>query len=73
MTEDEPARRIRQARETQDALARIESDRSSENIAALHRLHARHLRENGDPAGATQADARAERAEAQVAPPDEHP
>ena len=46
--EEATARRIRQARETQAALALIAADRSRESIAALHRLHARHLRENGD-------------------------
>lgn len=71
MSEDSSARRIRQARETRAALARIEADRSPENIAAYHRLHARHLRENGDLAAAAEAEARAARV--QPSPPDERP
>jgi hypothetical protein len=65
ISEEATTRRIRQARETRAALARINANRSSQNIAALHRIHARHLRENGDPAGAAEAEARAERVEAQ--------
>ena len=64
MPEDSPARRIRHAQETLAALARVEADRSAENIAALHMLHARHLRETGDIAGAMEAEARAARAQA---------
>jgi hypothetical protein len=64
MSEKPTTRRIRQARETQAALARIEADRSPENVAAMHRLHARHLRENGDAVGAAEAEARAARVEA---------
>jgi hypothetical protein len=63
-------RRIRRARETQAALARVNADPSPENIAALHRVHARHLREDGDLAGAAQADARAQHAQAMVQRPD---
>jgi len=73
MSEDSTRRRIRQARETRAALARIEADRSRENIAAYHRLHARHLRENGDPARAAEAVARAERVEALSSRTEEHP
>jgi hypothetical protein len=55
--------RIQRARETQAALAKTMADPSPENAAALHRLHARHLLEDGDLAGATQAEIRAKRAE----------
>jgi hypothetical protein len=72
VSEDAAARRIRQARETQAAVARITADRSAENVTALHRLHARHLRENGDPEGAAEAEARALRVEASAPPPEEH-
>jgi hypothetical protein len=73
MSEEETARRIRQARETQAALARIAADSSPENIAAMHRLHADHLRESGDLAGAAEAEARAERVETRASPPGERP
>jgi hypothetical protein len=73
MSEDSTARRIRQARETRAALARIEADQSRVNIAALHRLHARHLRENGDLAGAAEAETRAARVQASTPPTEEHP
>jgi len=74
MSEDSTARRIRQSRETQAALARIEADRSPESVAAFHRLHARHLREHGDLAGAAEAEARAERVRALASPTtEEHP
>lgn len=72
MSEKPTAKRIRHARETQAALARIEAERSPENIAALHRLHADHCRENGDFAGAAEAEARAERVDAKASPPEEH-
>jgi hypothetical protein len=51
-------------KETQVALAQVKVDPSPENVAALHRLHAEHLREDGDPAGAARAEERAKRAEA---------
>ena len=73
MAEDSSARRIRHARETRAAVARITADRSPENIAALHRLHADHLRENGDLAGAAEADARAERVLASASALEDHP
>lgn len=73
MPEEPSERRIRQARETQAALDRIKADRSPENVAALHRLHARHLGENGDLAGAAEADARAERVLASASLPEDHP
>ena len=56
-------RRIQRAHETQVALARLEEDPSPENVAALHRLHAVHLREDGDLVGAKKAEARAMNAE----------
>jgi hypothetical protein len=55
--------RIERARETQAALVQLRIDPSPKNRAALHRLHASHLLEDGDPAGATRAELRAERAE----------
>jgi hypothetical protein len=73
MPERTTARRIRQARETQAALAQLGADPSAANIAALHRLHAQHLRENGDLAGAAKAEARAERVEAPSSHPEDHP
>ena len=60
---DEIENRIRRAKETQAAAALVLENPSWENVAALHRLHARHLLEEGDPAGAARAEARAERAE----------
>lgn len=63
-------RRIERAKETQAALARVNADPSSENIAALHRLHAEHLRQDGDLERAAQAVARAEHAEAVPQRPD---
>jgi len=62
-------RRIERARETQAAIAQVQADPSLENVAALHRLHASHLREDGDLAGAERAEARAKRAEAKVERP----
>jgi len=55
--------RIARARETHAALEEIRASPNPENIAALHRLHAKHLREDGDHDRATKADARAKRAE----------
>jgi hypothetical protein len=54
------AQRIRRARETTAALERI-SQEATPAIAALHELHASHLREAGDEKTAVRADARAER------------
>ena len=71
--EQSPERRIRHARETQAALNRIMADRSPENVAALHRLLARHLREDGDHARAVEADARAERVLTSTSRPEDHP
>jgi len=56
-------RRIERARETQAAVALLRRDPSLENVAALHRLHAEHLREDDDPESAARAEARAKRAE----------
>jgi hypothetical protein len=56
-------RRIERAKETQAAFALAKTDPSPENIAALHRLHAEHLREDGNVEGATTAEARAKNAE----------
>jgi hypothetical protein len=56
-------RRIERAKETQAALALAKTDPSPENIAALHRLHAEHLREDGNVEGAATAEARAKHAE----------
>jgi hypothetical protein len=63
-------RRIARARETQAMLARVRADPSPANVAALHRLHADHLREDGDHGGAERAESRAERARAESG---EHP
>ena len=60
---DQAQRRIERARETQAAVARAMSDPSPENRAALHQLHADHLREDGDAEGAAEAEARAEHAQ----------
>jgi hypothetical protein len=57
-----PDRRIRHARETNDALGRIWREPTAANVAALHELHAAHLRELGDEPGAARADERAGRA-----------
>jgi hypothetical protein len=62
-------RRIKRARETQAALAKINVDPSPENVAALHRVHAKHLREDGDREGAARAEARAKHAEATLQRP----
>jgi len=59
-------RRIERAQETEAALAELEVDPGLENVAALHRLHARHLREDGDLEGAARAEERAERVEALI-------
>jgi hypothetical protein len=56
-------RRIERAEETKAAIARVQADPSPDNIAALHRLHAQHLREDGDPEGASRAEERAKHAE----------
>jgi hypothetical protein len=63
-------KRIERAQETRDAVAKVQADPSPENIAALHRLHAAHLREGGDLGGAEQAEARAKRVEAKVERPE---
>jgi hypothetical protein len=52
---------VRRARETLAALVRIGRERSTENVAAFHELHARHLRELGDEEGAARAGVRADR------------
>jgi hypothetical protein len=54
-------RRIRRARETRAALELLFRDRSAENVAALHELHASHCRELGDEDGAVRAQGRAKR------------
>ena len=64
MPEDRHERRSRRAKETQDALTQVQIDPSPENVAALHRLHADHQREDGNLAGAEDAEARAKRVEA---------
>jgi len=51
--------RIRRASETLGALDRLLRERSAESVAALHELHARHLRELGDEEGASRAHERA--------------
>ena len=66
MGDDEIQHRIRRAKETQAATALVLADPSRENIAALHRLHAAHLSEDGDPVAAARAEARAERVERSV-------
>jgi hypothetical protein len=62
-------RRIERSRETQAALANVNADPSPENVAALHRVHARHLREDGDLEGAARAEIRAKHAEAMAQRP----
>jgi hypothetical protein len=59
----QPRRRIERAKETQAAIARVQANPSPENIAALHRLHAQHLREMGDLERAALAEERAKRVE----------
>jgi hypothetical protein len=59
-------RRIERAEETQAALAKVNADPSPENVAALHRVHAKHLREDGDLEGAARAELRAKHAEAKA-------
>jgi hypothetical protein len=54
--------RIRRARETLAALDRFLRERSAESIAAIHEIHAAHLREMGDEQGAVWSLERAERA-----------
>jgi hypothetical protein len=56
-------RRIERAQETQAAFARAKADPSRENLAALHRLHAEHLQEDGDLEGAARAEKSAKHAE----------
>ena len=51
--------RIQRARETLAVLDRLFRERSAESIAALHELHASHLRELGDESGAARAEQRA--------------
>ncbi len=60
MADDVPTRRIKRAQETRIALALIADDPSPQNIAALHRLHAAHEREDGKLASAAKAEARAD-------------
>jgi hypothetical protein len=62
--DDRVKRRLERAEETKAALTQVQRNRSAETVAALHRLHARHLREDGDLAAAARAEARAHRAEA---------
>lgn len=64
MAESEIERRLRRSQETIAAVGRLRADPTPENAAALHRLHAAHLREDGDLNGAVEAEARADRAEA---------
>lgn len=54
--------RIRRARETLAILDQLLREPNAQNVAALHELHARHLREQGDDEGAARADERAARA-----------
>lgn len=69
MDEHPTTRRIRQARETLAALARIGTGNSSRTAAVqLHKTHAKHLRENGDPEGARRAEARAAKADGEYPP-----
>jgi hypothetical protein len=61
MHDETRERQIKRAEETQAVLARIDQDPSPENIVALHRLHAAHLREAGDLVRAERSEARAQR------------
>jgi hypothetical protein len=56
-------RRLARAEETKVVVAQVRANRTPETVAALHRTHAKHLREDGDLAGAAEAEARAKRAE----------
>lgn len=64
MAESEIERRLRRSQETIAAVGRVRVNPTPENAAALHRLHAAHLREDGDLDGAVEAEARADRADA---------
>lgn len=69
MEERPPARRIRHAKETIAALEQVWHEPTPANVAALHELHASHLRETGDEAAAARADERAEHARQLAATP----
>jgi hypothetical protein len=58
-----PKRRIERDDEAQTATDRVRANPTRANFAALHRVHADHLREDGEHASAAQADARAEHLE----------
>ena len=62
--DDEPSRRRRRVQETLDAIRRADPRRhpSSEDIAHLHEVHARHEREAGREDRAAAADERARQA-----------
>jgi len=62
-------RRIERARETLAALATLNADPTPENVAELHRVHAKHLREDGDLERAARAEDRAKHAETMVQRP----
>jgi len=64
MSDIDRQRRMERAERRQAVVARVKADPSPENIAALHRLHAEHVREEGDLAAAARAEERARRAEA---------
>lgn len=66
-----PARRIRHARETTAALARMRSAPKPENTVAFHELHARHMHELGDEESAARAAKRADRAREDTRPADD--
>lgn len=51
--------RIRRAQETLVAIDRFLRERTADSAAAMHELHASHLRESGDQEGAAHADERA--------------
>lgn len=54
------ALRMRQARETIEALIRLRASANSpEDVVSFHELHARHERERGNEGNAARAEARA--------------
>jgi hypothetical protein len=58
---DAPSERIRRAKETIDAVSRVDPSKhpTAEDIAHLHEIHARHEREAGREDRAAAADKRA--------------
>jgi hypothetical protein len=57
-----PQERIRAAEETLDAVRSIQSDPTSDDVARLHEVHAKHERRHGHDERADEAEQRAARA-----------